>query len=203
MKNLKQLISSLFIIVIMAGGCKDAEICEPVTEDLDPISDLVAYLNPNSIIDGNVLMYYESGFLDDVIGLIGAQKIAGDTFRLAAPTANGLDTVEVLFIATPVTTPFYFTSDDETADEIVSKYKVYKNAQCTETVGPQIDSSCTLIKEWSLYLNSEIYGWYQCKKGTSFCIELNRVVGINKLYEDTLCSVLVRTEDIKNFSCTK
>jgi hypothetical protein len=197
-----KLCSVILFIVLVA--CKD-EVIDPVVEDaeLNPVEDLVAYLDPNKFINGNVLMYYQPGYLDEIISILGAHQLSGDTFRMKAPTVDGADSIEVVFIAAPVSTPFLFISDDDGPDEIVAEHKIYKNAQCKEIIAPQVDNDCTLIKEWGQYVNSEIYGWNLCKRGTSFCLELERVVGIHKIYEDTLCSVLVRTEDIKNFSCDR
>lgn len=190
------------LFAICLASCED-EKCDPESDELNPVEDLAAYLDPNRFVDGNVLMYYQPGLLPDVISTLGAQQVSGDTFRMRAPAVTGGDTMEVAFIAVAVSTPFYYTTEEEGGDEIVAKHKVYKNAQCKETVGPNVDNDCLFIKEWSLYFNTEVYGWNQCKKGTAFCLELERVVGVHKLYEDTLCSVLVRTEDIKNFSCDK
>lgn len=191
---------SFFTCILLIGllGCNEE--CELVEEKLDPVEDLVAFLDPNQFVNGNVLLYYKPGYLQDVIAQLGAVQDSGNVYRMQAPTVDGADMVEVLFVATPVSQPFQFVTDDS-PDEIVAKHKVYKNAKCKETLEAFTEDDCTKIED--RYYNTEYLGWNECKRGTGFCLEIKQVIGIRRWYEDTLCSVLVDTEPLKAFHCKK
>lgn len=194
----------LFMLLLALGfeACKD-EKCYPESDEINPETDMIGYLQPTNSSQPVGILYYMPGYLEVIISELGAQSVDTNLYELKAPAIIGGDTILSIFTTAEVPIPYYFSHEEPQGDEMVAKHKVYKNAECKEHIPALEDDDCMWIEEWSQGIKVEITGWNKCRKGNSYCIEIEQVIGERKHYDDKECSVLVKTEDYIEFSCKK
>lgn len=148
-------------------------------DDVDPVKDVAGLLVPDSSSPGKGVLYTTSHEEKDVLDLLRATAIGPDQYRA---TING---VSIQFLVLRAILPgFYLPPGDLICQ--TGTVKVYRNSTCTTTItgGSSGCSPYTNGNHATLSYNPT----KKCKRGTGYCIEVNRVLWTRNIYFDNQCS---------------
>jgi len=177
-------------------GCDDEE-CLPAPEALNDVTDLIGFLDPNDTEAETGTVYAHPDYVPQVLAQFGAVPAGGDIYSTTVFTLEG-DEVEFRFTVQETSTPFIFVTSDK-PEEVLSKYKVYKDAQCKSGDDPKAPGEC--FPDGDEYYTLEFLGWDFCERGSGECTEIQKVVFIKRIYEDAVCKILTRVDTRKQYDC--
>ena len=196
---MKKLFFALLLSVFFLSNCN--EVCEEVCEGsgiLNDITDLIAFMDPNLTVDELGTLYVNESHLGEVLSAFQALEIDVDIYEMTIETLSG-SFEQFRFGTTFTSSPHLFVSSSG-PKEVKSKYKAYVDAQC-ENVDSAATSECLVKDDGTGYYIIEFLGWDRCVKGTGICVEIEKIIWIDRSYEDSECTILTDVETSKHFDC--
>ena len=193
MKQTIVLLLSLLSII----ACDEVENCEEACDFLNDVTDLIAFLDPNRTEEGIGTLYLREAYFTDILRELDAVADGTGTYDMMVPALDG-EQVPFKFQLLTTNSPYLFVTDSG-PEEVLSKFKVYRDADCRNLTDAEPPGDC--MAHGNEYYKAEAKQWDSCTSGTGICTEVQKVTWIIYYYEDAACTILDRIETEKEYDC--